>query len=376
MKTARPLKVLHIASGDLWAGAEVQMYTLVTSLQGPGASIAVVLLNHGTLEKKLRHAGVDVVVLDETKFCGFRILLKLIRVVRQKRPDVIHTHRHKENILGSISALVNGNIPTLRTVHGVRKHPRFFDVPQRIINLLNRLTGCFLQKRIISVSEDLASILANEFPVSKIRVIENGVDLDALYRQTGLRDVEKEERPFRVGMVGRLVPVKRVDIFIGTAHYLLEHDSDTSVEFYIIGDGPLRKELESLSVQLGCDNIVHFLGHQENALLHLQDLNALVMTSNHEGLPMVLLEAMALQVPIIAHKIGGIPGLLDQGTCGMLIDSQEPAAYARAIIRLKEDPELRTLMTEKALAMVTDKYSANKNAAACLAEYTSLVNPE
>ena len=160
MSSAHPPKALHIASGDLWAGAEVQMYTLVTSLLALGTSITVILLNHGTLEYRLRNAGIDVVVLDETKLSGFRILLELIRVIRQKRPNVIHTHRHKENILGSISALVTGNIPSLRTVHGVRKQPHFRDIPQRIINLLNRLTGCFLQKRIIAVSEDLASILA------------------------------------------------------------------------------------------------------------------------------------------------------------------------------------------------------------------------
>ena len=132
--------------------------------------------------------------------------------------------------------------------------------------------------------------------------------------------------------MGRLVPVKRVDIFIAAARYLLEQKPDPGIRFYVIGDGPLREELESLSHKSGTERIVHFLGHQDDILRHIQDLDALMMTSDHEGLPMVLLEAMALRVPIIAHRTGGIPGLLDQGTCGILVDNQDPAAYARAIM--------------------------------------------
>jgi glycosyltransferase involved in cell wall biosynthesis len=126
----------------------------------------------------------------------------------------------------------------------------------------------------------------------------------------------------------------------------------------------------------GCGGTaVHFLGHQDDILHYIQELDALMMISDHESLPMVLLEAMALRVPIIAHRTGGIPGLLDQGACGILIDDQDPAAYARAAMRLKENPELRTQITDTALGRVTAEYSAKKNAQACVAEYTSLTNP-
>lgn len=369
-------KILHIASGDLWAGAEVQLYTLATSLHALGVNIGIVILNHGTLEQKLRQAGIDVVVLDETKLNGFRILLQLIRIIREQRPDVIHTHRLKENILGSFAALAVGNIPSLRTVHArPRYRGPFLHIPKRITYFLNWVTGRFLQDRIVTVSEELAEILAEEFPPSRIRIIENGINLDDIYRRAEHPCARKQDDTFRIGMVGRLVPVKRVDIFIAAARYLLELEPDPGVDFYVIGDGPLRKELESLSHESGTTRIVHFTGHQDDILRQMQDLDALMMTSDYEGLPMVLLEAMALRVPIIAHSIGGIPGLLDQGTCGILIDDQDPEAYARAAMHLKENPELRALIVDKALTRVAGKYSAKKNAQAFLAEYIALMGP-
>lgn len=94
--------VLHIASGDLWAGAEVQMFTLARALQNDlNIRVNVVLLNHGKLEHELRMAGIRTIVLDESKFNSVRILCQLVRTIRELRPDVIHTHRLKENILGS-----------------------------------------------------------------------------------------------------------------------------------------------------------------------------------------------------------------------------------------------------------------------------------
>ena len=116
------INVLHIASGDLWAGAEVQLFTLAKALNNrKDIDISVVLLNHGMLEQKLLNEGIDVNVLDESTLNGFQILLQLIYIVREIKPDVIHTHRVKENVLGSVAALFN-NIPTIRTQHGAPEH--------------------------------------------------------------------------------------------------------------------------------------------------------------------------------------------------------------------------------------------------------------
>ena len=103
------------------------------------------------------------------------------------------------------------------------------------------------------------------------------------------------------------------------------------------------------------------------------NLDALLLTSEHEGLPMILLEAMALGTPVIAHAVGGIPQLLDQGNCGILINENEPLNFALAINQLKDCPEKISEITLQARRRVEGEYSADKNALAYLLQYNALL---
>ena len=372
------IHVLHIVSGDLWAGAEVQLFTLAKTLHSrPAAKVSVVLLNPGALEQQLRDIGIEVNVLDESKLNGFQILRRLIHIIHDLEPDVIHTHRNKENILGSLAARLIGNIPTLRTAHGAPEHrPVWYHVPKRTILFLDWFCGRFLQKSIIAVSDDLAETLMQDYPSSKIHVIENGIDAASLTQIKPIKpNPDATQKTFRIGFAGRLVPVKRVDMIIRTARQLLDEYPKLNISFHIFGDGPLLTELKALNEQLQTRHIVHFEGHCENIPNELQRLDALLMTSDHEGLPMILLEAMALQTPIIAHAVGGIPNLLDQGSCGYLVEDHSASGYAREIYNLYQAPKLRTTITDNALKRVNEHYSAEQNAKAYCAEYNNLLKP-
>jgi glycosyltransferase involved in cell wall biosynthesis len=380
MNKNRPIRVLHIASGDLWAGAEVQLFTLSKALNNlKDIKIDVVLLNHGLLKQKLHESHIDVTVLDESELNGFQIFLQLIGVIRKIQPDVIHTHRGKENILGSIAALFS-NIPTLRTAHGASEHkPAWHHFPKRLISFTDWFCGRFLQRKIIAVSNDLAEILQNDFPADRISVIENGIDLTSLKsRSTSVEQepvnsyTETNVRPFKVGIAGRLVPVKRVDLFIEAAADLFNAHPELDISFHIFGDGPLRLDLEALNQKLGTDKALHFEGHCENIHQELANLDILLITSDHEGLPMVLLEAMALKIPIIAHAVGGIPTVLDEGECGLLVSEHQAAAYSDAIYHLIKNPENRKKYIDNAYNRVTCFYSSEQNANAYHVIYKQL----
>ena len=366
------IHVLHIVSGDLWAGAEVQLFTLAKTLdRQPGTRVSVIILNHGMLEKQLKQAGIEVFILDESKLNGFQIFLQLSTLIRKLKPDVIHTHRIKENILGSIAARLCGNIPSLRTSHGAPEHrPAWYHVPKRIILFLDRFCGRFLQKSIIAVSEDLSKILAKDYPAAKIHVIQNGIDIEQVSQVAG-HSIEAPDT-IKIGIIGRLVPVKRVDLFIRTAHLLLSEHPELNLRFHIYGDGPQRSDLVSLNQQFNSHAQVHFEGHCEEILAELKSLDLLLMTSDHEGLPMTLLEAMVLKTPVLAHAVGGIPSLLDHGTCGLLIERHNPEAYAQAVIKLVSDPLLRKAITDNAFKRVTEHYSAIQNAKNYLHQYKAL----
>jgi glycosyltransferase involved in cell wall biosynthesis len=370
-----PIRVLHIASGDLWAGAEVQLLTLAKALKNNTSTIVeIILLNHGVLEKKLLSSGINVIVLDESKLNSLIILWKLIRIVRQIQPDVIHTHRIKENILGCVAARLNGNIPTLRTSHGASEHaPSWKQLPKRFIHWLNVICGRYLQQAIIAVSEELAEKLKLDFPAYKIHVIENGIDVEEILKDVTSKSSDQQTDAFKIGFAGRLVPVKRVDIIIKTARYMLDYFPEIKTIFYIYGGGPQQEELEILSHKLKTDEIVFIEGHSEDILKKVQALDALLITSDHEGLPMVLLEGMILGTPIIAHAVGGIPYTLNQGNCGILISDNKPSNYAHAIKQLAESPKKFLKITQLAKQRVLEKYTANANAQAYYLQYRSLL---
>ena len=377
MKKNQLISILHIASGDLWAGAEAQLFTLAKTLnQQPNIKINILLLNHGVLEQNLLSSSINVTVLNESKFNSFQILLQLTSIISNIKPDVIHTHRVKENIMGSIAALVN-NVPTLRTIHGAPEHkPAWHHIPKQLILFMDWLCGRFLQNKIIAVSKELTEILRKSFPAEKIIVIENGIDIDALTRliQPSLKNPQNTPAVIKIGIAGRLVPVKRVDIFILTAQYMKKTYPNLAASFHIYGDGPLNDELKLLNKKSQTEDIVHFEGHCDNLYTELQKMDVLLMTSDHEGLPMILLEAMALQTPIIAHAVGGIPNLLDHGKCGTLVDAHNAQSYAEAIINLINQPKQHQQLAHQAFKRLEQNYSARHTATAYLSVYKQIIN--
>ena len=154
-------------------------------------------------------------------------------------------------------------------------------------------------------------------------------------------DVDSNISSFRIGIAGRLVPVKRVDLFIKAAVELFKTHPELSISFHIYGDGPLRTELVALNRKLNAERMIHFEGHCKNLQQELANLDILLITSDHEGLPMVLLEAMSLKTPAIAHAVGGIPTVLNQGECGVLVSEHQPSSYADAIFQLIKSPIIR-----------------------------------
>ena len=372
------IHVLHIASGDIWAGAESQLYTLARSLkQSHEVMVSVVLMNHGHLENKLLDSGVDVTIFDETQFNGLQIALRLYSLFKIKKPDIIHTHGKKETILSSIALLFKKNTVSIRTAHGAPEHrPSFFLFHKWLYNTADWFCGRFMQKRIIAVSEDLKTKLAKKFPVDKITVIQNGVDIQDVTRILTAKSIHRpaDTKVFRIGLAGRLVAVKRVDIFIEVAKYFISQYPEIPVTFHIYGTGPMEQELKLLHKQSGTGQSLVFEGHSGEMTSHLASLDLLTLVSDHEGLPMILLEAMACRTPIIAHAVGGIPELLDQGRCGVLISNQKPADYASAIHFLLKNPENRQRLSLNAFERLSEHYSSQSNAAAYIDTYLSLAN--
>ena len=359
------MKILHIASGDTWAGAEVQVWTLCTELVKQEQTVHAIILNPGRLAEMLAESGVTVTVLDERRF-GFAKLLQKIKLeLHRWQPDVIHTHRQKENILGSLANKMTISVPGFRTVHGA---PEFTpSLKQRIQIGADRFTGKRLQHGIISVSDDLTQKLTGQFPASKIHTIANGIDPEAVRKDASAHDgevaINDQTNSLHIGFVGRMESVKRVDLFLQMAE-LIHHNANTEhpVHFHLFGGGSLLEEHKSWATRHNLNEFVTFHGHTTIIRSWIARMNLLVMPSDHEGLPMTALESLALGVPMVTHATGGLIPLLKAAGCNGLVEKHCAAGYAERVeALLKAPPDVA----------LPEAYTAARNANEIVALYQS-----
>lgn len=326
---------MHIISGDLWAGAEAQAFTLLKQLH-TSTQLYIVLMNDGELAERLRTAGISIIVLPESKLNSFQILVKLIRIIREFKADIIHTHRQKENILGNIANLIAQPLPrtrakSIRTAHGA---PEFAPKGKQKIQVwLDQFVGKHLQQAIIAVSQELAEKLKAIYSTNKIHVVYNGADVDALNAQADVADFKRTNPTTKhIGIIGRLEPVKRIDIFLAMAAELIATaPSSYAMNFHVIGDGKLRADMEKLTKDLGIEGKVTFHGHRQDMPSCIKSLDCIVMCSDHEGTPMTALEAMVLGTPMVAHSVGGLKELLANYPYHFLTESHTASSYANLV---------------------------------------------
>jgi glycosyltransferase involved in cell wall biosynthesis len=356
------LKITHFASGDIWAGAEKQLYTLVKCLGKDNTlDIEAVLMNEGELADKLRDLGIPVTVFDESRHNGMALFWKILNYLRSTHPDVVHTHGHKENFLVSIANSLSARARNVRTVHGAPEHDYsgFHRLHKRLLAWLDVWTGNHLCDRVVAVTEELKDKLMSRYRADKLTVIVNGIDIEDKTEYRIELDFRKNMPDKRhIGIAGRLVPVKRVDIFLETAKLLLDKSPD-SYHFHVFGDGPLMTELKTQANQLGITNHVTFHGHRQDMDTCLANLDLLMMCSDHEGMPMVALEAIAAGTPVMAHAVGGLKSLLAIYSESLLNNDNNLQIYFEKIEKLqhKELDEIAKILKFSLL----ENFSSHQN---------------
>lgn len=352
----------------------MQVYLLLCELQKlPDIFVSAVLLNHGELASRLAEAGVNVTVISEDSHSSLAIIRKLRAVLLQHKPHVIHSHRNKENI---ISALANGaslRTALVRTQHGAPEHYGGWRRPARsLIAGLNEIIGKWMTRKVVAVSNALAQSLARK-GYSNTAVIPNGVDVERIEASLSPDACPpRDELTRNIGFIGRLEPVKRPDLFLEIAAELHSRDTPFELNFHLFGDGSQRLQLETIVEQRALTEHVTLHGHDPNITRWLKYLDALVLCSDHEGLPMILLEAMTAGVPVVAHAVGGIPEVMAGGNGGLLVKEHNASTYAYALLELLAEPP-STSSRDAVRRHVLEHYSSASNASRMAGLYRSLV---
>lgn len=359
------MRILHIASGDLWGGAEAQLWTLARSSAQLGADVGVALLNRESeLGRRLRAAAIDVFELDETTASTPALAAALFRHARRRGADLIHTHRFKENIIGgAIARLLR--LPSVRTVHGAPE-PELLSgsLRRRILSAADAFAARSLQRGVVAVSDDLAAQLRPVLRGADIRVIPNGVDVAELRHSATLAAPlpPRTAGTFRIGFFGRLVPVKRVDLLLECAAQL-RLLLPGAIECHVVGEGPQMQTLRELADKLQVNDVVRFAGFQAQSAAWISSMDCILLTSDHEGLPMIVLEALALGVPVVARAVGGIPEVLHHVKAARLVRgaaAQDIAAATASVLRERgSGMQQPSLLPERytALSMARDYHS-------------------
>lgn len=360
------ISVCHVISGDLWAGAEVQVLNLCLALKAvEDLKITAVVFNHGTLSERLRLLDIPVTVADEKTMNPLAITRTIVRHCKHHDVDVVHTHGFKENVLGVLAKWNAGIKASVRTVHGnPETHHRISSPLKWCTQKLDTLCGQMGQEAVVAVSGQLAEDLIKVFG-PKVHKINNFIHIDKIRAtagslgsdQNGSRAAVKAEPV--LGLVGRLVPVKRVDLFIETIQHL--NENGMKCQGLIFGSGPLEKSLKQQVRSCKVANRITFSGFVDPIAPHLKQLDALVMPSDHEGLPMVILEALALEIPVIAHDTGGIPEALQQGQAGWLVDQHSAQGYAQVIKEVFHDQAAISKRTKNGLDFLQTEFSVALN---------------
>jgi len=354
------LKILHIISGDLWAGAETMAFNLLNQLSCyKNVEISAILLNEGRLADELRRRGIDTHVIDEKNISFTKIAKKIRGIVSNDPPHVIHSHRYKENLLAFLACRFRKGIRLVSTQHGLpevyAKQPRF--VQKSICH-----ANFFLISKLfttVAVSEDISKALVNcyGFRRDRIEVIHNGIELP---QSPGPKE---NTGSFVIGSSGRLFPVKDYSLMVDIANAVVSENHE-DFRFELAGEGPERPSLEDKSVRYGVKDHFNFKGHIDDMDSFYDGLDAYINTSIHEGIPMTILEAMGHGLPIIAPAVGGIVEIIEDGKEGFLIKSRNPRDFAEKCLLLKKDLALREKMSrdarEKAEKFFTAEIMAKK----------------
>jgi L-malate glycosyltransferase len=372
------MRVCHIASGDVWAGAEAQVAALLGALRAfPELELSAVLLNRGRLHDELAGLGIPVAVCDESRAGIMRLFLETRRRLREFRPEILHTHGYKENVLGAAAGRASSRPKLVQTYHGIQENlTGWAGARMRLYDRLNSVVGRMAGDGFIGVSSEIAQILRERYPEKDVRCIRNGIDVARVApsrARNAVRDrIGVAREAFVVGTVGRLMPIKAFDRLIAALAQLLRDRAGLNARLVIVGDGPLRRELEACAARLGVSRETTFLGARGDVYDLMAAFDVFALPSLHEGVPMVILEAMAIGVPIVASRVGGIPEILEDGRDALLVEAAAPGALAHAIGRLAADPSLRAALARSARHQAEARFSITATAASVVELYRSL----
>jgi len=343
-----PIEVMHVAESAGWAGGEAYLLRLASALDRRRFRLSVVVPESGPLAERLQGLGVTVHHVPlANRLLSPSALAGLAALLRRERPGVVQSHGARSNVYAKVAGWLAGIPVVLVTVHN-----SLFDYDvgtwRRRLYLWAELATNPLGDRVIAVSAAIARDLIQRYGIAahKVVTIHNGIDADAFFPARPVSQVRHEfglEPHHRlVGIAARMTRQKGHDLLLQALKRLVPRYPHLRCLF--IGDGPLEATLSRQAAALGVESHCVFTGARADVADLLAALEVVVLPSRSEGLPFVLLEAMAVGRPVVATSVGGNPEVVQHGQTGLLTPPGDADALAVGLAFLLDHPEEATRM--------------------------------
>lgn len=330
------MKALHIINGEFFAGAERVQDLLAMRLSDLDVEVVFAALRPGAFPAQRRFKSARIHLLPMSSKLDFRPVLRLREIVSSEGVDVIHTHGPRSALVGSLVSRLS-NVPMIHHVHS----PTQRDTEDMVRNMRNLVVEKIFIRRaraVVAVSEclrrELCYLSKSDRQVVKIY---NGVGSDVL-----LPEKSPGKSPFVVGCIALFRPRKGLEILINALAQL--HAEGRQVRLKVVGafeTEEYRHEILDLSARTGVDHFVDWVGFSSDVNAELEEMDAFVLPSLYgEGMPMAILEAFALGVPVIASDIEGVPEAIADFETGLLFPAGDALALAGRIGQLLDDEML------------------------------------
>jgi len=349
------IKVVHLTIGLDWGGAENLMAGVVTRLDPLRFDVRVLALQKdGPVGQRLRDAGIPVTTLDTADRWDARAYFRLRQYLAREKPHIVHSHLLRANLLACLT----------RDDHTVVWHDHCTGewLPFALRFLEKKLIP--QSSAVIVVSKNVEEQLRSRVPAiaSRIRIVPNAVETrlwkalapaDKIYLRRNAWGLGADH--LIVGFVGRLDERFKGITFLLKSIARLK-PSLPQLRLVMVGGGPDREMLEKFSRELGLEGTVIFMGPRSDIPKIIPGFDVLALPSISEGFGIVLLEAMAASLPVVASRVGGIPEVVVDQETGRLVPPGDPEALAEALKEILNDPEKRKRMGQKGLERVGMHY--------------------
>ncbi len=339
------MKIVQVMPEFGLAGAERMAESLTLQLKKEGYEVEVVSLYdyHSDITENLERNGVKIHYFGKKKGMDLSMFLKLLKLFRQLRPDVVHTHRYVSQYTMPI-CILTGVPVRVHTVHSLAEKEKIAKKPQKIFYRCFRLQP-------VSINEAVKESISRQYNIKtdRIPMVYNGVDIKNYIK----KDTYTFKRKFRVVHIGRFTLAKNHIEMIHAFKTL--HSKHPETELHLYGTGELKENAVAEINKLGLQAfvILHGVVNNINEIMHKYDM--FMLPSIYEGMPITIIEAMASGMPILATNVGGIPNIITDEYNGILVNT-DSESIACGLERMYYDAQLRESLGRAALKSAV-KYS-------------------